>query len=249
MSIPTYLLIGVPGSGRRELLVDLIEAGLEPGTTVGVHLEASEKASQADEALQGLPGTALLRWTYTDGIILPTPLPEPPAVQFFCLDPKADLIDQLEHLAETMPGRGWELVRVLCVVHADLAGQSDKIGEWYEVCAYFSDVVLLNRRGEASKSWVQRFRQKLTKERYPCLVEVVKDGRVRNPAQILDAEARRLSLAFDPREEFEDVVVEDEDGEPVDAEELDLLPAEPYFERLPNGKRAKQVPQIAAELS
>ena len=89
----------------------------------------------------------------------------------------------------------------------------------------------------------------------------MKQGRVRNPAFVLLAEARRPSLVFD----FEDREVDEEfDAElMIETEEGDLIPAakagkqdeeeaeqdplltESYFLRTPSGKRLHALPDVS----
>lgn len=135
---------------------------------------------------------------------------------------------------------------------------------------HFSDVVLLNRREGVANKWMSDFQLRFKEACYPCLFEVVKKGRVKNPMVVLDPQARRMSHIFDIDEwtgldlEGVEFGVEGED-EPEDLddggksangkkpahpnqspeEDDDWMPEkEPYFETLPNGRRAKELPDI-----
>ncbi|MEI7567590.1 MAG: hypothetical protein WCJ10_07110, partial [Opitutaceae bacterium] len=92
------------------------------------------------------------------------------------------------------------------------------------------------------------------KQHLPCLFEMVKDGRVKNPALLLEPQARRLSQIFD---EEQDLIFKTADGEEIDEdeetedsdEEIEAVPAEdPYFARRNGGRRVKELPDIAAIL-
>ncbi|MFM8617117.1 MAG: hypothetical protein ACKOE8_00105, partial [Opitutaceae bacterium] len=83
--------------------------------------------------------------------------------------------------------------------------------------------------------------------------ETVKAGRVKNPALLLEPQARRLTQIFD---EEQDWVVTDleggelEEGEDTEDEEVLAAPAvDPYFARRSGGRRVKEIPDIADFLS
>jgi hypothetical protein len=67
---------------------------------------------------------------------------------------------------------------------------------------------------------------------------MVKKGRVSNPAEVLDPEARRVSLYFDELLPIEDDEFEDE-------QQPDDIKIDAYIERLESGHRAKPIPEIA----
>jgi len=62
-----YLILGASGSGRREVLLDLIEGGLEAGDRVAVMLSEGEAAADADAKLP-----AVTRWAWRDEMIVGT---------------------------------------------------------------------------------------------------------------------------------------------------------------------------------
>ena len=56
-----YLILGAAGSGRREVVADLIEAGISSDEKTVVFLADSEAASSVDERLSDVT-----RWTASD---------------------------------------------------------------------------------------------------------------------------------------------------------------------------------------
>ena len=56
-----YLILGAAGSGRRQVLTDLLGDGLVATDRPAVMLAASELADEADATLP-----ALTRWSWTD---------------------------------------------------------------------------------------------------------------------------------------------------------------------------------------
>jgi hypothetical protein len=123
---------------------------------------------------------------------------------------------------------------------------------------HFSDVVLLSRREGVANKWMSAFRRAFEDQCMPCLFEFVKgDGRVKNPALLLDPAPRRLSQYFDASEwdglDLADIEIgesDDEDGEtmrPIAKTEIDpddQPPVDPYLERKQNGRRAIELPDI-----
>lgn len=243
-----YLVLGATGSGRREIVADLIEAGLEPGESAAVMLSAAEAAMPADARLP-----AVSRWTWDDGTILAT-LPAGHHRVFFVTDGARSAVDQIEVFKAWLEAQGGELARILCVVHAQLATRHPALLAWYEACIHFSDIVLLNRREGVENKWLSDFLGHFKKQHLPCLFETVKEGRVKNPALVLDPQARRLSQIFD---EDQDLVFTTADGEEIDEdeetgdsdEEVEATPAEdPYLVRRSGGRRVKELPDIGAIL-
>ena len=151
--IPVYLILGAPGSGRREVLADLIEAGLDEVETPAVMVEASEAADPADSRLR-----QLVRWTWQaeDGFIAGA-LPPGAGPVFFVTAGRVNPVDQIEAFAAWLEAQGGELARVLFVVHCALAERNPPLLAWYDACVHFSDVVLLNRREGVANKWVSEF--------------------------------------------------------------------------------------------
>ncbi len=243
-----YLIIGAAGSGRRAIVADLIEGGLESTDTPAVAIAAGEAASEHDARLPRLE-----RWTWQDGFML---LAKPKGIShlFVVLDGRSSQVDQIEAFKGWLEGQRLELARCLSVVNCQLAERHPPLLAWYEACVHFSDVVLLNRREGVENRWVSDFLNHFKKQFVPCLFEMVKDGRVKNPALLLDPQARRVSQAFDEEQDWvftnaegdeidEDEVTDDDD------EEVQATPAvDPYFERRLGGRRVKELPEIAKYL-
>lgn len=244
-----YLLLGVPGSGRRELLADLVADGLAPGDVPAVLLPEGELPDPRDDTL---PGVA--RWRWADGGIA-AEAPSGATHVFVLLAGRRNPVDQLEAFKAWLAARGLEVARVLCVIHGQLAARQPALLPWYDACVHFADVVLLSRREGLENKWVSGLLAHFRDQHLPCILEVVKNGRVANPALILEPQARRVSQAFDPEQEWVFTNAEgeeiDPDEEPADDEdeELTATPAEdPYFARRLGGRRVREIPDVAAIL-
>jgi len=239
-----YLILGAAGSGRREIVADLIEGGLAEGDRAAVMLSAAEAPDEFDAKLP-----ELLRWTWT-GESIDGMLPPEATHVFFITDGHRNPVDQLEASAAWIAAQGGELGRILCVVNCQLAEKHPPLLAWFEACVHFSDVVLLTRRESVANKWLSDFRAHFDGQFYPCLFELVKGGRVKNPALLLDPLARRMTHAFDAEQDwvFTDAEGEEieEDEESAGDEEVEVTAeVEPYFVRDAANRREKKIPDIA----
>ncbi len=239
-----YIILGAAGSGRREILADLITDGLGAEDRAAVLLADAEAPDDFDAKLPGLG-----RWTWT-GDSIDGRLPAEATHVFFVTDGRRNPVDQLEAGKAWLEAQGAELGRIFCVVNCALAEQHPPLLAWYEACVHFSDVVLLTRREGVANKWLSEFRAHFDGQFYPCLFELVKGGRVKNPALVLDPLARRMSHAFDADQDWVftdsegDEIEEDEESE--GEEEVEVTAAvDPYFVRDMAQRREKKVPDIA----
>lgn len=239
-----YLILGAAGSGRREVLADLIEAGLEEGDRAAVLLSGAEDANEFDAKLP-----RFARWAWRDDRIEGI-LPGDATRIFFITDGRRNPVEQLDVFKGWLEAQGGQVARTICLVNCQLAEKNPPLLAWFEACVHFSDIVLLNKREGVENKWLSGFLTYFKKRFYPCLFELVKDGRVHNPALVLDTQARRMSHVFD---EEQDWVFTDATGEEIDEqeetegeEEVEAKPEEdPYFARDAAGRRVKRLPDIA----
>ncbi len=230
-----YLVLGAAGSGRREVLVDLIGDGLREGDRPAVLISDQEQADAFDARLAGVG-----RWRQLPENGIDAEFPQEATHVFIVTDGRRNPVDQIEAFKAWLAERSAEVARVFCVVDCKLAEKHTKLLAWFEACIYFSDVVLLNHRDGIPNKWVGDFRARFEDKFYPCLFEYVKDGRVKNPALVLAPVARRMSHVFDEQE----WVVADEDEDEED-DEVEMKPEEdPYLERRAGGRRVHEIPHI-----
>jgi len=236
-----YVILGAAGSGRRELLADLVNEGLAEGDRAAVLLSTAEAPDEFDAKLP-----ELTRWTWT-GENIDGAIPREATHVFFVTDGRTNPVDQLEVLTPWLTAQNAELGRVLCVVNCTLAEKNPQLLPWFEACVHFSDVVLLTRREGVANKWLSDFRAHFDDLFYPCLFELVKGGRVKNPALVLDPLARRMSHAFDADQDW---VFTDKDGDEIDEDEESdedvevSAEVDPYFVRDAALRREKKIPDI-----
>lgn len=244
-----YLLLGIPGSGRRTLLIDLIQFGLSEQERALVLLPDEEPDHPEDAQLEAHNKVEILATTALED---PSSLPSAD-VLFVLIPGNRNPVDQLEAWKTflTRHQDQFELGRILTVVHCAFLSRNPKPRSWFDACIHFSDVVLLNHREEAGNKWVNDFLKEYQKKHLPCLFELMKKGCVSNPPRILEPQPRRLSQAFDEWEsphELPDGLEIEIEGDPLDNEEEEdeeTIPEEPYFQRMPGGRRMKKIPDIS----
>lgn len=234
-----YFMLGTAWSGRRAVLRELIAAGLTEGDRAAVLLSAAETPAEADALL---PNVA--RWTWTEHGTMQAALPTGATHVFIINEARRNPVDQVEALKPWLEANGAELGRIFSVVDCGLAAAHPALLPWFDACVHFSDVVLLNRREGVENKWLSDFQKRYTDQFYPCLFELVKQDRVKNPLVVLDPTARRISQYFEdePEWSFEN---EEDDEESSDDEEVELKPVEdPYLERRAGGRRVKEIPDL-----
>jgi hypothetical protein len=148
----------------------------------------------------------------------------------------------MEVLVALLAHLDWTVARVLTVVHCSLLEKHPELGEWFKACIHFSDVALLARRENVPNIWMKKFTDAHREACNPCLLELVKKGRVENAERVLIPEARRLSMVFDDTDPLDDMEF-DEENLPDKPFDLVSKP-DPYFERLPSGVRRMLMPDI-----
>lgn len=227
------------------MLADLIGSGFDQSGGVAVMLSAGETRSTSDAALP-----AITRWEWRGDGIFASAVPDSRQV-IFVTDGRLNPVEQIEAFTRWMTERGGELARVLCVVDCRLASNNPPLFAWFEACVHFSDVVLLNHREGVDNKWLSDFVGHFKKQFFPCLFEPLKDGRVRNPALVLEPEARRVSHVFDAEQEWiftnadGEVIDEQEESEDGEEEIEATQEVDPYLARDAAGRRQKRLPDIA----
>lgn len=230
---PLVIVLGAAGSGRTDVVRELVEAGWPDATRVRV-LRESREGGEAG-------------WKFADGrATLPDPADEDAAVLVTC--GSLSQVDQMEAIHAALgrdPRR--QVRRIVTVVDCPLAHRRPEMAEWYAACVHFSDVVVLNRRWEVPGQWVSRFLEPYEKGFYPCLfLNFTKAGRLANPAQALEGDPLRMSHIFDDIDPVDEMEF-DEDNLPDEPFDLVRQP-DKYFARDELGRRRITVPDVTQAL-
>jgi hypothetical protein len=239
-----YLILGASGSGRREIVVDLIEGGMPEGSRALSLLAEGETPDPADAKLAAVSTVATWRWT--EGKEIDAEVAAGADKIFFFAHGRQNPVDQIEAFKlwreESQPG---ELARILTVVNCQLAELHPPLLAWYDACVHFSDVLLLNRREGVANKWISDFQARYKDQFFPCVVELVRGGKVRNPVLILEPLPLRVSHAFENEADWVAIDGSDAEGGDESEDEVELEQAEdPYFARFDSGRRLKEIPRI-----
>ena len=105
-----YLVLGTPGAGRRAVVRDLAENGLEPTERATVLVAEGEPESPADAALAALPRVTVRRWRW-QAPGFPAPGADLGSHVFLLADPLVAVVDQVEALKPWLAEHGIELGR------------------------------------------------------------------------------------------------------------------------------------------
>ena len=232
-----YLIYGVPDSGRREILFDLIETGMGSSEQVLYFRPIDEPDSPFDEQLKALDNVSCTNWNLKGTTIRHDSIKAAPQKIIFLAPGTSGPADVAEALKAWVDSNKCQIARIITVVHCALLSQNESALPWFEACIHFSDVVLLNRRETVSNKWVKDFETGYRKQYCPSRFLLVRNGRVANPFEVIEPEARRVSLYFD-----ELIPIEEDEFEDDEAPE-DLKP-DKYIKRMENGQRAYSVPDI-----
>lgn len=238
-----YFILGTPGSGRRGIVLDLVENGLTADDRALVLVAESESTDSAEEKIAARANVTVRRWKPNADTLLPEEKLGAATHIFLLADARADAVTQIESLKLWLVNHRVELARVFTVVNCQFAEKNPIATAWFDACIHFSDAVFLTRREGVENKWLSTFVRRYEDQFYPCYFFHVKKGGLPNPALVLEPQPRRVSQYFDEQEEIpDDLVIETDDEEPED--EDDTPPKEPYFERHRSGRRVKEIPDI-----
>lgn len=249
-----YLILGSRGAGRRDVVADLIDFGIDADTTVQAFVSNDDLVAWGDAPTlrHGQATTASYDW---QGLDRGLAIEETADIVILVADGLSDPADSVEAFFNWLRASDYDLARVVTVVDCARVQATKPLLQWYDCCIHFTDVVLLNNRADVSNKWIEEFKERYTKECYPCHFVLVKKGRVSNPNLVLEPEVRRISKLFDENElldlELDDDVEfgGDELNEGDDEEEEEFEGGDPskdpFLARIVNGQREKTIPNIA----
>lgn len=241
-----FLVLGLPGSGRMDCVHDILDGYYPKDQKISVLIDESDHWE-----LKPQDNLELIQYRLDGGkLLFPSGIPQ--SNKIFILNPSTGyIVDFLETVQHWCRNKKLLVSRVITMAHMQKIIANEKIARWYHVLIHFSDVVFLNHRNDIKDKEIRAFTEKYNKkESLPCLFDFVKKGRIKNPALAVEGSPRRISQAFDEEEyhfEFGDVLITDENDQIIEDEteitsEFQNAP-EPYFERLPGGRRKIDVPK------
>lgn len=236
-----YIVFGTPDSGRREVILDLIDGGIAKTSEVLLFHPEGEPLSPFDKKIETIENVSKVNWSLKETKVTHGKVSAAPEVIIFLAPGTSDPADIVEALKSWIEHNNCELGRILTVVNCAFLQKQPAAQSWYNACIHFSDAILLNRRENNDNKWIKDFKLYHQKQCNPARFILVKKGRIPNPVEALSPEARRLSLYFDELFPIE------EDGLDEKEQPEDIQP-DKYIERLENGHRAHKIPDITKYL-
>ncbi|MCH2036565.1 MAG: hypothetical protein MK120_06415 [Puniceicoccaceae bacterium] len=231
-----YAMLGLSGSERREILYDLIKEGIGSEEQVLYFRPKNEAPCKTDAALLGLKNISVINSTLEDSQLLYGKINTKADKIFFLAPGDSDPADFIEAIKRWVDINDCTIARVMTVVHCSFLESNPKAQAWFDACIHFSDIVLLAARAGIKNNWMKEFKDRYSKNHYPCRFLLVKKGCIQNPAEVLEIEARRISLYLDELTPIEEDELEDHMPD-------DCKP-DKYIERLTSGQRAYCIPDI-----
>ena len=108
-----YLIYGIPGSGRREVLFDLIDGGIDAKEQVLYFRPEDEASTPFDEQLEALDNVSVVSWKLSDAKVTHGPINAAPDKIIFLAPGRSDPADAAEALKTWVDHNDCELARIL----------------------------------------------------------------------------------------------------------------------------------------
>lgn len=232
-----YIIYGIEDSERRAVVFDLIEGGVTTNTQVLYFRPEDANSSSYDEQIEALANVSVVPWKLNGAKVVHGSISAAPEKIIFLAPADSDPSDVAEAIKNWSEHNNCQIARIITVAHCKFIEAKPEALPWFDACIHFSDVVLLSRRDGVNNKWVKTFEERYTKNYFTCRFLLVKKGRVSNPPEVLDPEARRYSLYFDELIPIEEDEFEDQRPE-------DQAP-DKYIERNESGNRAHPIPHIS----
>jgi hypothetical protein len=232
-----YLILGIDDSGRRGIIFDLIEGGMDRDTPVLFFRPNCASHSPFDEQTEALSNVHVVDWDLDGVRVKHGRISASPEKIIFLAPGTADPADAAEALKTWATHNDCQVARIITVVHCSFLKAEPKSQSWYDACIHFSDIVLLGQREDVDNKWIKEFETRYKKQCLPCHIELVTKGKTKNPVAVLEPEARRASLYFD------ELIPIEEDGFEDEQQPEDIKP-DRYIERNESGQRIRPIPDI-----
>jgi hypothetical protein len=228
-----YFVLGCSESGKRTILLDLLQNAFPQIPKTAIYLTENEALGEGLSAFKDSNSEIqTFEWCVKEGEIFAAPPPPEVTCTFFIFQGKRSPVEALELFSEWLSDHHLSLTRILTILDASQAAQKESIKEWYDTCLHFSDAVIFTHEDQAPKGWSEAYATAFRKAHYPCLFLSARKGHVDNPSLALDHTIRRISQAFD-----EEIFIDDEG-------EGEAPYQDPYFERLETGEYAKPLQNL-----
>ena len=148
-TIPAYLIIGTPGSGRRGVIWDVIQKALGDDDFCGVFISENEAPAQSDKRIASAQNAGIIRYRDADDAIekIAALDKEKFSQIFFFADASRNLADDIEDFKRIVDAGDARLARIWGVLDCGLlAARREDVQPYADALSHFSDCLLLSRR-------------------------------------------------------------------------------------------------------
>lgn len=239
MSEFVYLILGCRDSGRRYVIHDLIRDLASESDPFTLLLPQDDAPNEWSKKLETLPNVTIKYYSKHVSDISADQF-NPQHTNIILTSGLVNPVDQVEDLKPLIEASSCELGRIITVVNCAQLEAHHELLAWYDACLHFSDACLIQRGPNTSNQFVQDFLDRYKHHHIPCYFESFGKKGIKNPELVLEPQARRISLYFEPSE---DRWLDDEDEAEFEEEAVD-----PYLARHPSGIRKKWLPDLESIL-
>lgn len=247
MSIPAYLILGSPSSGRCGIAHRLISSALSDDDFCGVYISENENHTDFDKKIATASNAGFMRYSDAENAAEKiSKLDENKFTQvFYIADSTRNLADSIEDFKKIVNCGKIRLARIWSVFDCAMFEKFPReTTPWFDALSHFADCVLLSRREGVANRTVADLKSRYEKMCHPHIFAIVdKNFNVPNPMEILVEEARRISMVFDEIDPIDELDL-DEDNLPEEPFSLELKP-DIYLERNQNGARMREIPDVS----
>ena len=247
MSIPAYLILGSPASGRCGICADVIFNALGESDFCGVFISKNELKTDFDKKIASAPIAGFVNYAdWRDAADKIDALDESRITHvFYIADSTKNLADEIEDFKKIVDIGKIRLARIWSVLDcATLSRYPNECMPYADALAHFADCLLLSRRSGVGNKDVENIKARYEKMCHPHMYEYVGlNFELKHPIEMLIEEARRISIFFDDYDPIDEL---DIDGDNIPEEPFNLeRKTDLYMSRLQNGLREKPVPDIS----
>ncbi len=246
-TIPAYLVIGTPTSGRRGVIWDVITKTTADDEFCGVFISENEAPAASDKRIAAAQNAGIIRYKDADDAMEKIASLDSGKFTriFFFADATRNLADCMEDFKRLVDAGHIRLARIWGVLDCELLCKlPDEVQPYADALAHYSDCLLLSRRENVSNKDVAEIKSRYEKQCLPLVFEYVDvNFHVAHPIELMIEEARRVSMLFEDFDPVDDLDI-DEDNLPEEPFSLERKP-DPYLEKLQNGLRKKPIPDLS----
>ncbi len=245
MAVDTYMLIGTPHTGRKNIVKECLENVISEEEKTLVLVSKAEIEVEAYKAsLEKFENATVYIYEDSDDARDFIANEQNATYLFYVANPAENLADEMEFAKNLSEYQLIRMVRVLGFVDSKLyANKWNDVENYYDALSHFSDCLMLSNRSNLQNNHIEAIKKRYEKMYRPHRVYFVdKNYRTPDINFLMIDEARRMTFLFDDNDAIDDLDL-DEDSLPVEPFDLKKKEDE-YLVRIETGVRAKAIDNI-----